>query len=529
MRRRTFLRAGGGAVAATLAVPRLAAAQGSRVFRFKPNADATILDPVFSTAFSTRYLALMSYDMLYGMDNALSPSPQMAAGHVVEDDGKRWRITLRDGLRFHDGEPVLAKDCVASLRRWGRVDAMGQLLMSVTDDLSAASDKEIVFRLKRPFPLLPNALAKSTSYIPVIMPERLIAADPTKQVTEVVGSGPFRYLASERLPGARSVWAKFDGYVPREGSKTEFTSGPKIAYLDRVEWVIIPDAPTAAAAVISGEIDWYEDVLLDLAPMLRREPNVVLGSYNPAGNMGILAINHLNPPFNNPAIRRALLGAIDQSEIMTAVAGNDPSLWNTGVGYFNPDSPMASEVGTDVLTSARDYDKAKRDLATAGYRGEKVAFLSASNFYTMSQQVDVAADQMRRAGMNVDVIPVDFGVWLQRRTSKAPVEQGGWSCTTTLLPGLDLWDPVSHLPLRGNGPNAWYGWPTSPNLESLRDAWIAAPDLATRQSLARKIQEQAFRDVPYVPTGRWRDLTAYRRNVTGMLSGMPLFYNLRKG
>ena len=527
MKRRTFVQAGSIAAAA-LTAPGVARAQESRVFRFKPNADATILDPVFSTAFSTRYLALMSYDTLYGMDNALNPSPQMAAGHGVEDDGKRWRITLRDGLRFHDGEPVLAKDCVASLRRWGRVDAMGQLLMSVTDELSAVSDKEIVFRLKRPFPLLPNALAKSTSYIPVIMPERLIAADPTKQVTEVVGSGPFRYLAGERVPGARSVWARFDGYVPREGGTTQFTSGPKVAHLDRVEWMIIPDAPTAAAAVISGEIDWYEDVLLDLVPLLRRERNVVLGTYNPAGNMGILAINHLNPPFDNPAIRRAVLGAIDQSEIMTAVAGTERSLWDSGVGYFNPDSPMASDTGTAVLTSPRDYDKAKRDLLAAGYRGEKVSFLSASNFYTMSQQVDVAADQMRRAGMNVDIVPVDFGVWLQRRASKAPVDQGGWSCTTTLLPGLDLWDPISHLPLRGNGLNAWFGWPTSPGLETLRDTWIAAPDLPARQALARRIQAQAFEDVPYIPTGRWRDLTAYRRNVTGMLTGMPLFYNLRK-
>ncbi|MBR0667731.1 ABC transporter substrate-binding protein [Roseomonas hellenica] len=527
MDRRRFLQAGA-AGAAALVAPSLTQAQGARVFRFKPNADATILDPVFTTAFSTRYLALMSYDTLYGMDNALNPHPQMVAGHVIEDDGKRWRLTLREGLRFHDGAPVLARDCVASIRRWGRVDAMGQLLMSVTDELSAASDKEIVFRLKRPFALLPNALAKSTSFIPVIMPERLIT-DPAKQVTEVVGSGPFRYLANERVNGARSVWEKFAGYVPRPDGVTEFTSGPKIAHLDRVEWMIIPDAPTAAAAVISGEIDWYEDVLLDLVPLLRRDRNVVLGSYNPAGNMGILAINHLHPPFDNPAIRRAMLGAIDQSEVMTAVAGTDRALWNTGVGYFCPDSPMASDAGIAAMTAPRDYDRTRRELAAAGYRGEKVAFLQAANFYTMSQQVDVTADQMRRAGMNVEIIPVDFGVWLQRRANRAPVAQGGWNCTTTLLPGLDLWDPTSHLPLRGNGLSAWFGWPTAPGLEALRDEWIAAPELPARQAVARRIQEQAFQEVPYVPTGRWRDLTAYRRNVTGMLTGMPLFYNLRKG
>ncbi len=524
MKRRNLIQAS----AAAFAAPSLAQAQNSRVIRFKPNADATILDPLFSTAFSTRYLALLSYDMLYGMDDALNPHPQMAAGHVVENDNKLWRITLRDGLRFHDGEPVRASDCVASLRRWGRVDVMGQMLMAATDELTAADDKTIVFRLKQPFPLLIHALAKSTSFIPAMMPERLFAADPTRQVTEVVGSGPYRYLANERVNGARSVWQKFDGYVPRPDGTPQFTSGPKLAHIERVEWNIIPDHSTAASAIISGEVDWYEDVLLDLLPVLRRDRNVVIGSINPPGNMGILRLNHLQPPFDNPAIRRALLGAIDQAEILSAVAGTDRSLWDAGVGVFSPNSPMASDAGMSVLTSPRDFARVRQELQAAGYRGEKIGFLSAINFSTMARQVDVAADQFKRAGMNVEIIPVDFGVWLQRRANRGPVDQGGWSCTTTLLPGLDLWDPSAHLGLRGNGLAAWPGWPTSPELEALRSQWMDAADQPARQAIARAIQERAFVDVPYIPTGRWKDLTAHRRNITGILSGMPLFYNIRK-
>lgn len=526
MQRRTFLQASAAGIA-SLSAPRLALGQAQKTLTFKPNADLTILDPVWTTAFSSRYLATLSYDTLYGVDDALNPHPQMAAGHVVEDDGRRWRITLRDGLRFHDGTPVLARDVVASLKRWGGQDAFGQVLMAATDELSAASDKEVVFRLKHPFPLLPNALGKSTSYIPVIMPERLIK-DPAKMVTEVIGSGPYRYIAAERMVGSRSVWQKFDGYVPRPDGVTQFTSGPKVAKLDRVEWSVIPDASTAAAALINGEIDWYEDVLLDLVPMLSANRAVTVTSVNPSGYMGILRFNQLQPPFANPAIRRAILGAIDQSEIMPAVAGADHAMWDDKVGVFCPDSPMASDAGLEPLNGKRDYAKVKRDLETAGYNGERVLFLSAVNFYAMAQQDNVVADQMRRAGMNVDLVSIDFGTWLQRRANKSPIDQGGWSVTDTFLPGFDLWDPAVNIALRGNGEAAWPGWPTAPALEALREKWFLAPDEAARKAIGRDIQVQAMHDIPFIPTGRWKDVTAYRRNVTGVLKGMPLFYGLEK-
>jgi peptide/nickel transport system substrate-binding protein len=244
--------------------------------------------------------------------------------------------------------------------------------------------------------------------------------------------------------------------------------------------------------------------------------------------MGILRLNHLQPPFDNPAIRRVVLSAIDQTEVLTGLAGTDRSMWSDRVGVFTPNSPMANDVGIEAVAAPRDYARIRRDLEAAGYRGERIAFLQATTLMTMSQPAAVAAEQMRRAGMNVDLIAVDFGVWLQRRASRNPVNENGWSCTTTLLPGFDLWDPISHLALRGNGLNAWPGWPTSPELERLRDAWVAAQTMEARRGIAGQIQQQAWQDVPYIPLGRWVDPTAHRRNITGMLSGAALFYNLRK-
>jgi peptide/nickel transport system substrate-binding protein len=525
MDRRRFLRTGV-AAAATLSGRRVARAAPSRVLRFVPNSDLTIVDPYATAAYVTRTHAFLAYDTLYGMDDAFRPQPQMIEGHSVEEDGRRWTLRLREGLLFHDGAPVLARDVVASLRRWGRVDAFGQALMAATDDLAAPSDREVVFRLKAPFPLLPEALAKTTAYVPVIMPARLAEMSPGKPLAEVVGSGPFRYVAAERVDGVRTVYERFERYVPRPGSVTQFTAGPKIAHLDRVEWRTITDDGTAAAALQQGEVDWLERPIFDLLPQLRGHRDVKVDVIDQTGFMGIIRFNHLHPPFDNPAIRRAALGMIDVTDLMSALAGPDRALWNDKVGVFCPESPMATDVGLDVLTGPRDLGAAKKALAAAGYRGERVVFLTPSNNQATNTLSLVTADALKQGGFAVDLVAQDFGAWLTRRANKGPLDQGGWSATTSFLSGLDLWDPTGHLAIRGNGGSAWSGWPTSRRLEDLRDAWLVAGDEASRQALCRDIQRQVWVDVPYIPGGRWRQPTAYRRNVSGVLKGLPLFYNV---
>jgi peptide/nickel transport system substrate-binding protein len=469
----------------------------------------------------------MVFDTLYGQDNNFVVRPQMVAGHRVEDDGKLWRLTLRDGLRFHDGEPVLARDVVASIRRWGRVDAFGQTLMARTDELSAVSDKDVQFRLKAPFPLLPDALGKSTAFLPVIMPARLAEPVGNKALSEVVGSGPFRYVADERVDGVRTVYARFEDYVPRPDGVPEFTSGPKIVHLDRVEWLNIPDDSTAAGALRTGQIDWLERPLIDLLPTLTKDRGITIDTIDRTGYLVIIRFNHLHPPFDQPAIRRAMLGAVDQSEIVSAVAGADTSLWQSGVGVFCPESPMASDAGMQVLNTPRDYAATKRRLEEAGYRGEKIVFLISSNNAAGHAISTVVADQFQRAGLNIEISETDFGTWLQRRNNRDTPERGGWNLTSTFLPGMDFWDPAVHLAIRGNGPQAWSGWPTSPRIEALRDKWFNAPDEASRIAIARDIQLQVWQDVPYIPGGRWRHPTAYRTGITGVLRGMPLFHNLK--
>jgi peptide/nickel transport system substrate-binding protein len=527
MKRRGFL-AASAASAAALAIPSLARAQGAGVLRFIPQADLTVLDPVWTTAYVTRNHGFMIFDTLYGQDSSYRASPQMVEGHAVENDGKLWKITLRDGLKFHDGEKVLARDCVASIRRWGARDAFGQALMDATAELSAPDDRTIRFVLKRPFPLLPDALGKSPSNFCAIMPERLAKTDPFTQVTEMVGSGPFRFLAKERIPGARVVYEKFAGYVPRTGGTPDWTAGPKIVHVDRVEWTTIPDPATAAAALQSGEQDWWDYANADLLALLRRDAKLKVSVQDPTGQMAIMRFNQLQPPFDNPAIRRALLGAVNQSDFMTAVAGTDQAMWHVPVGFFCPVSPMASDAGMSVLTGPRDYSKVKEELKAAGYKGEKVAMLVASDFPVLKAMSDIGADMLQKAGMNVDYQSLDWGTLNQRRVKKGPVSEGGWNLFCTAWAGTDMLNPAGHLSLRANGADAWIGWPDSPKLEQLRSEWFLAPDLAAQQAVARRIQTQAFEDVPYLPLGQYLQATAFSTKLSGVLNGFAIFWNVKK-
>src|SRR5579872_1992099 len=322
MKRRTFVRTGLAAGAA-VALPRISIAQpaNARVLKFVPQANLTVLDPIITTAAVTINHGWMVFDTLFGVNAQLQPKPQMAEGYTVSDDGRTYLIKLRDGLKFHDGEPVLARDCAASLARWAACDTFGQTAAKSVESWGTADDKTVKITLKRKFPLLITGMAMQPSFI---MPERLAKTDPFKGVTEMIGSGPFRFIKSDFIAGSGAAWEKFDGYVPRQ-EKPEWTSGGKVVEFPRIEWKVIPDAATASAALQTGEVDWYEQAAEDLVPLLRKNGEIVLGPSNPQGYIGGMRFNTIQPPFNDVRLRRAVLTAVNQADYMRAIMGEDTS------------------------------------------------------------------------------------------------------------------------------------------------------------------------------------------------------------
>jgi peptide/nickel transport system substrate-binding protein len=526
MRRRTFLTAS----AAGLALPGVVRADKQRVLKFIPQADLSIVDPIWTTAYVTHNHGYMVFDTLYGQSgqkDGFRAKHQMLAGHMTEDDGKTWKLTLREGLIFHDGQKVLARDCVASIKRWGARDAFGQALMQRTDEMSAPDDKTIVFRLKQPFALLPDALCHGGPNMCAIMPQRIAETDPFKQVAEVVGSGPFRFKLDERVQGSLFVYERFDKYQPRESGEASFTGGPKNVHFDRVEWHVLMDPATAAAAMETGEMDWWAQPAPDLLPLLRRS-NIATPFIDPAGWLALLRPNHLYPPFDKPAVRRAVMGAIDQREFMIATMGEDSSLWSVPCGFFPPISPLASDAGMSALTDKRDYVTVRKALEVAGYLGEKLVLLVVTDNPLYKGLADVAADALTRVGMDVDYQTMDAGTLLQRRASLKPPAEGGWNLFCTAFASLDFLTPASHLALRANGNSAFFGWPNDSNIEALREAWFNTQDLAEQKKIGADIQIQAFQSVPYWPLGIARIPMAFCQGITGVLEGFPKFWNVRR-
>jgi peptide/nickel transport system substrate-binding protein len=499
----------------------------TKTLRLIAQADLRVLDPLWTTAYITRNHGYMVFDTPFACDAEFSPHPQMVGEHRVSADKLTYSFELRDGLAFHDGSPVRGADCVASLKRWMARDGHGQAVKAVLDEIKPDDDKAFVIKLKEPFGLLLDGLAKVSSIPPFIMPERLANTDPFQQVTEAVGSGPFKFVKEEFEPGHRVVYIKNTDYVPRK-EPPSWASGGKVVKVDRIEWLYIPDAMTKVAALNAGEADWWENPPLELVPALTSNPDVVIAPGDPLESPLQIKLNHLQPPFDNVKMRQALLAVVDQRDFLTALAG-DQKNWELCPSFFTCRGPMANTAGSEALTGKRDFDKAKQLVQEAGYKGEKIVILDAVDQPVAHAQPLVVADLLEKLGLNVELQAMDWGTLVTRRASMEPIDKGGWNIFCTGWVGADLLDPAVNLPLRTNGKQGHFGWPSDDKIEAFRNEWLKATTLDDRRKIAAAIQQRAFEIVPFIPTGQWKPVTAYRKNISGVINAPALMmWNIEK-
>lgn len=515
-----------GTLMAPALLPARASAQARRTIRAVPIGDLRILDPIWTTAYITRNHGYLVWDTLFGLDEQGVPRPQMVENYDVSADGLTWNFTLRSGMLWHDGAPVRAADCVASIRRWGARDGMGQALMSVTTSLEAVNELSFRLVLSRPVAFVLEALGKIDSNVPFMMPERLAQTSPNTQIREMIGSGPFRFVASEWVPGAKVVYERFDRYLPRSEPASR-AAGGKVAKVDRVESIYTPDPATAASGLTTGEFDVLESPAPDLLGMLRRTRGVKIAANDPLGYGLFAVLNHLHPPFDKVEARRALLMAIRQSDFMQATVG-DESPWRECSAVFGC-SPEEDARRAELGWPAYNPDAGRALFASSGYDGRPILLMDPADNATLHPSALLLAEALRKIGGNVNLLAMDWSALVARRSSRAPVAQGGWNLYATNATMTGISTPLTNNFVR-NCEQASFGWPCNRQISTLSDAWAFETDAARRVALMTELNRLHIESVTTIPLGQYRSSIAYREELKGFIPAPAVFYwNIEKG
>ncbi|MDM0044929.1 ABC transporter substrate-binding protein [Variovorax dokdonensis] len=499
----------------------------TKTLKVVAHADLKILDPTFTTAYISRNFGYMVYDTLFAQDANSKPQPQMVEKYTTSKDGKEWSFTLRPGLKFSDGTPVTSADAVASLQRWGAKDSLGRAMGAAGAQWKAVDERNFTLTLNEPFGMVLDALAKPSGFPPVILPERLAKLPTTSPMTEVLGSGPYIFKRDEWVPGNKVVFVRNPNYVPRSEAPSGL-SGSKKSHVDRVEWLYIPDANSAVAALKRGEVDFVEQLPADYIAPLRTDTSVKIGSGG--AYQGFLVFNHMFPPFNNAKARQAVAMATNQ-EKFTAAMGYPLDMRVTYCAtFFICGGPNETAAGAEPFRKP-DIAKAKALLAESGYKGEKVVLLVPTDITYLNAEALMAAQTMRSIGINVDMQNSDWASIGARRAKKDAPESGGWNMYVTVAGEFDANSPIANAYLGAACGTSLPGWPCDKPLDELRTAWIKETNPAKRKELLDAFQKRAYEAMPYVNAGQYSAAYAASANLKGLdklWSGMPVFWALDK-
>ena len=500
------------------------AGQAEKTLRAVMHSDLKILDPIWTTAYIVRNHGYMIYDTLFATDANGEIKPQMVEKHEVSADKLTHTFTLRDGLLWHDGQPVTSEDCIASIKRWGAKDATGQKLMTFIAGFEVKDPKTFVIKLKEPTGLVLLGLGKPSSAVPFMMPKRVAETDPNTQISDFTGSGPFVFKRDEWKPGDKTVYVKFDKYKPRSEPSSGLAGG-KVVHIDRVEWRAISDHQQAMNALIRGEIEYIEAPKHDLLPLLKGDSNIKLWDYNPLGNQYTFRPNWLHKPFDNEKVRQALWYAFNQKDFLDAVIG-DPNYYKTCKAMFVCGTPLASEKGMDALL-ASNFKKAQELLKEAGYDGTPIVLMHSTDLDVLTNLAPVAKSLMEKAGFKVDMQSMDWQTVVARRAKKDPPNAGGWHAFLTSWVAADITNPIFTGFLNSACDKAMFGWPCDTEMEKLRDQFARETDPAKQKVIAEAVQVRATQAVSHINLGQWYQPIAARKNISGILTTpVPVFWNV---
>ena len=517
LNRRGLIVGGTAGLAAGGVLPRRARASENTITAVLES-EVVILDPHATTAAITRTFGYHVFDTLFAMDARGAIHPQMVGSFQTSADKLVWDFTLRPGLAFHDGAPVTAADCVASLRRWGPLDSLGRMLAAATERMTAKDANSFSIKLKQPFPLMLDVLGKPNAAVPFMMPDRIIPAGQGERIKEIVGSGPFVFDKAQWRMGDVMVLPRNGHYVPR-AEPADFLAGGKKVLIDTLVLKTIQDDSTSASALIAGEIDYMQYLPFDWLNKLEGTDGVSIMSLSGVDMFqGNFRLNHASGPFADPDVRRVLWQLVDQDETLQAIGIPDRYRLKTCASFWMCDAPLQSRAGAELARFS--VDGARQALARTSYHGEPVIMLQVSG--SISQTAgDVLADHMKAAGFNVKPEIMDWGTVLARRAKR-----DGWSLFPVYANGIDMDSPLTHFYVANNCAD-YPGWSCGAGMTKMLEDFANAPDLAAKRKIADEIQVAAYQLTPSVMWGQFARPAGYRKRLKNMIvSAFPMFWRV---
>jgi peptide/nickel transport system substrate-binding protein len=484
-------------------------AQEKKVLKLAPHASLRVLDPVTTPAYITRNHGYMIYDTLFSIDAQYRPQPQMIKDWKLSDDKLTYTFTLRDGLAFHDGAPVTAEDCIASIARWSKRDVIGVRMATATDKMIAVDAKTFTITLKQPFGPLIEGFSKPSSVPLFIMPKRVADTPADKALTDTTGSGPFKFVAAEFQPGVKWVYEKNTAYVPRSEPPSAL-SGGKVVKVDRVESIWFPSRQTAVNALQKGEIDIIENLNADQRPLIEKDKNIVI-TRKAGPNQATVRMNWSQPPFNNLKIRQAVQAAIAQRDYMDAAVG-DPKSYELCGAMFGCGTTLETDVGV-VDKGEPDLARAKALLKEGGYNGEKVVIITPGDVPSFAALAPLSQQILRSIGMNAEIQTMEWSAFLTRRTLTTPASEGGWHLAHGVFDRLDMISPLGNPNFDARGKAGYTGFIDDPETEALKTKYQAETDPAKQKAIAAEMQKRAYDQVFYIPVGTYFDDIPFRSNI----------------
>jgi peptide/nickel transport system substrate-binding protein len=467
------------------------------------------LDIMLTTATVTRNLGWHMFETLYAPNSRMEPQPLLADKGDVSADARTWTFDLRKGVQFHNGKEMKSADVIASLKRWAAMSARGQVIAKRLEAITAKDDYTIVMTFNQPTgATLLSFLAEGSSFI---MPAEVAEKFPKDKLTEYIGTGPFEFV--DHQPDRFVKMKRFEKYQALD-KPADFASGKRVAYVDEISFIPVPEGTVRADGVGTGEYHFADDLNPDQVDSVKGQPNVTPVIVMPYYWL-VYHFNKKEGVFAGPnglKLRQAVLASLSMEPLAKAGVGPQ-EFWRLGpdisareVAWYN------AEAGADVYNKP-DPDKARALLQEAGYDGTPVRWMSTREYFYNYNSSLPAKQQLEANGFKIDLQVMDWATLVKRRSDPREYD--------VFVTGHEAFN---HPILQPYLSSSWPGFWENAERDQLVSAMFAEPDPARVVDLVKKLQELQWREVPCIKVCEYGKLQSASKKLQGYQPKTDAFF-----